>query len=255
MKVSIITVAYNSAETISHTIESVLSQTYHDIDYWIIDGLSKDNTIDIIKKYEQQSQGRLHWISEKDHGIYDAMNKGIAHCTGDVVGILNSDDYFTSHDVIEKMVKAFEESPETQIVYGDVHFVKEDNLKKCVRYYSGSIFTPSLIRFGFIAPHPSFYIRKEVFEKYGVYDAEYKISADYELIARLCYIHRLKRKYIHLDFVTMRIGGASTKDVKARILGTEEDLIACKKLGIYSNKFMIYLKYIIKGTESLLIRK
>ena len=197
MKVSIITVAYNSAETIADTIESVLSQTYRDIDYWIIDGVSKDNTIDIVKEYEAKSEGRLHWISEKDKGIYDAMNKGIAHCTGDVIGILNSDDFFTSHDVI----------------------------------------------------------RKEIFEQYGVYDPNYKISADYELIARFCHIHKIKRKYIHLDFVTMRIGGASTKNIKARILGTEEDLIACKKLGIYSNKFMIYCKYFIKSIESLLIRK
>lgn len=255
MKVSIITVAYNSAETIADTIESVLSQTYRDIDYWIIDGVSKDNTIDIVKEYEAKSEGRLHWVSEKDKGIYDAMNKGIAHCTGDVIGILNSDDFFTSHDVIEKMVNAFEANPHTDIIYGDVHFVKEDNLKKCVRYYSGRIFTPALIRFGFIAPHPSFYIRKEIFEQYGVYDPNYKISADYELIARFCHIHRITRKYIHLDFVTMRIGGASTKNIKARILGTEEDLIACKKLGIYSNKLMIYCKYFIKSIESLLIRK
>lgn len=255
MKVSIITVTYNSAETIADTIESVLSQTYHDIDYWIIDGLSKDNTIDIVKSYEEKAEGRLHWISEKDKGIYDAMNKGIAHSQGDVIGILNSDDFFTSNDVIEKMVAAFERNPETDIIYGDVHFVKEDNLKKCVRYYSGRIFTPALIRFGFIAPHPSFYIRREIFEKYGVYDDNYKISADYELIARFCHIHRIKRKYLHLDFVTMRIGGASTRNVQARILGTKEDLIACKKLGIYSNKFMIYCKYIIKIAESLFILK
>lgn len=254
MKVSIITVAYNSEKTIADAIKSVLAQTYYDIEYWIIDGLSKDNTLEIVKKYEKEANGKLHWISEKDNGIYDAMNKGIAKSTGDVIGILNSDDFFTSNDVIEKVVCAFKESPDTDIVFGDVHFVKEGNLKKCVRYYSGRIFTPALIRFGFIAPHPSFYIRKEIFEEYGVYDPNYKISADYELIARFCHIHRIKRKYIHLDFVTMRIGGASTRNVKARILGTKEDLIACKKLGIYSNKFMIYCKYIIKIAESLFIR-
>lgn len=254
MKVSIITAAYNSAETITDTIKSVFAQTYKDIEYWIIDGMSKDNTLEIVKEYEKKSEGRLHWISEKDNGIYDAMNKGIAHSTGDVIGILNSDDFFTSNDVIEKMVQGFQNNPDTDIIYGDVHFVKEDNLKKCVRYYSGRIFTPALIRFGFIAPHPSFYIRKEIFKEYGVYDSNYKISADYELIARFCHIHRIKRKYIHLDFVTMRIGGASTRNVKARILGTKENLIACKKLGIYSNKIMIYCKYFIKITESLLIR-
>lgn len=246
MKISIITVSHNSSKTISDTIKSVLSQSYRNIEYWIIDGGSNDKTLDIVRQYEKVSHGRLHWISEKDKGIYDAMNKGIAHCTGDVIGILNSDDFFTSGDVVEKMVRVFEESPDTDAVYGDVHFVKTNNITKCTRYYSGRFFSPSLIRFGFIAPHPSFYIRREIFERYGVYDDSYKISADFELIARFCCINRIRIKYTHLDFVTMRVGGASTRNIKARILGTEEDLVACKRLGIYSNKFMIYCKYFFK---------
>ena len=183
MKVSIITVTYNSADTIADTIESVLHQTYQDIEYWIIDGKSQDSTIQVIQRYETCFEGRLHWISEKDNGIYDAMNKGISHCTGDVVGILNSDDYFTSDNVIAQMIDLF--SPELDAVYGDVHFVKQGNLQKCVRYYSGRIFKPSLVKYGFIAPHPSFYIRREVFDKFGAYNPSYKISADFELIARL----------------------------------------------------------------------
>lgn len=255
MKVSIITVAYNSGETLADAIESVLGQTYPDIEHWIIDGGSADDTLEIIRKYEPKAQGRLHWISEKDRGIYDAMNKGIARCTGDVIGVLNSDDFFTSKDVIAKMVAAFEQEPDTDIVYGDIHFVKKEDLQKCVRYYSGRIFTPALIRFGYIAPHTSFYIRREVFEKYGVYDPSYQISADFELIARFCHIHRLKRKYLHLDFVTMRMGGASTRNLHARMLGTMEDLRACKKIGIYSNKAFIFCKYIIKIASTVLIRR
>ena len=247
----IIVVCLNSGEKLLQTLQSIQKQEFRDYEIVLKDGGSTDGSLQ--KLYPEQSG--LHVVTKPDRGIYDAMNKGIAHSKGDVIGILNSDDFFTSNDVIEKMVAAFERNPETDIIYGDVHFVKEDNLKKCVRYYSGRIFTPALIRFGFIAPHPSFYIRREIFEKYGVYDDSYKISADYELIARFCHIHRIKRKYLHLDFVTMRIGGASTRNVQARILGTKEDLIACKKLGIYSNKFMIYCKYIIKIAESLFIRK
>ena len=122
LKVSIITVTYNSAETIADTIESVLKQSYKNIEYWIIDGMSKDNTLEIIESYKEKFKGRLHWISEKDKGIYDAMNKGIDRCSGDVVGILNSDDFFTDSMVIEKMVEAFDD--DVDALYGDVHFVK-----------------------------------------------------------------------------------------------------------------------------------
>lgn len=252
MKVSIITVTYNSANTIADTIESVLHQTYQDIEYWIIDGKSQDCTIQVIQRYETCFEGRLHWISEKDNGIYDAMNKGISHCTGDVVGILNSDDYFTSDNVIAQMIDLF--SPELDAVYGDVHFVKQGNLQKCVRYYSGRIFKPSLVKYGFIAPHPSFYIRREVFDKFGAYNPSYKISADFELIARLCYKYKIKTRYIHLDFVTMRTGGASTRNWEARQLGTRENITACKQLGLRTNKYKIYCKYIIKLAEAFFIR-
>lgn len=250
--VSIITTAYNSARTIADTIESVLRQTYQDIDYWIVDGQSTDNTIEIVRSYECLFKGRLHWISEKDQGIYDAMNKGISHCTGDIVGILNSDDFFTSDDVIGKMVDAF--ADDIDAVYGDVHFVRSDNLDKCIRYYSGRIFKPALVKYGFIAPHPSFYIRKTVIDQYGAYDAAYQISADFELIARLCYTHRIRTRYLHLDFVTMRVGGASTRNFRARLLGAKENLVACRNLGIKTNHCMIFLKYAIKIGESIFIR-
>ena len=158
MKVSIITVAYNSGNTLEHTIQSVLTQSYHDIEYIIIDGASSDNSVDIIRRNEQDFNGRLVWRSEKDRGIYDAMNKGIKLATGDVVGILNSDDYFTSNDVIERMVMAF--SDDIDAVYGDVHFVRNCQLDKCVRYYSSKRFSPKWLRFGFMPAHPSFYTKR-----------------------------------------------------------------------------------------------
>ncbi|MBQ5981747.1 MAG: glycosyltransferase [Prevotella sp.] len=252
MKVTVITVAYNSSKTLADAIESVLRQTYGDIEYWIIDGNSNDGSVDIIRKYESAFQGRLHWISEKDKGIYDAMNKGIRMATGDVIGILNSDDFFTSDDVIEKMVAQF--TDDVDAIYGDVHFVRDNNRQKCVRYYSGRIFRPYMVKFGFVPPHPSFYARKKLFEQYGLYDDSYTISADFEMIARLCWKYKVKMKYVHLDFVSMRIGGASTRSVRSRTKGTNEVIMACRNLGVNTCAPMVYMKYPIKILESLIIR-
>lgn len=179
MKISLITVTYNSGKTLSDTIQSVLSQSYTNIEYIIIDGLSQDNTIDVIKKYELDFEGRMMWISEKDRGLYDAMNKGIKMATGDVVGILNSDDFYTSDDVLERVASELQ-NPDIDAVYGDVHFVKDSDLHKCVRYYSSKIFQRSLMRLGFMPAHPSFYLRREYFEEFGLYQTDYKIAADFE---------------------------------------------------------------------------
>ena len=244
MKVSIVTVGYNCAKTIWRAMDSILQQTYSDIEYIVVDGLSTDNTIDIIKSYEPKFNGRLRWISEKDEGIYDAMNKGILMSTGDIVGILNSDDYLTSNTVIEQIVTNFTE--DTDAVYGDVHFVKDGNLQDKVRYYSGQPFRPWMVRFGFIPPHPSFYVRRDTYMKYGLYDSSFRISADVEMIARLTYSHKIPIKYIKMDFVTMLVGGESTKSLRNRWLGTKEDLIACQKLGIRSNIIFVHFKYFLK---------
>ena len=252
MKVSIITVAYNSASTIRYAIDSVLSQTYKDIEYIVVDGDSHDGTQDVIRTFEPKFGNRLRWISEKDSGIYDAMNKGVTMSTGDVVGILNSDDFLTSNTVIEQMVALFPD--DAGAVYGDVHFVKTKDLHKHVRYYSGKIFRPWLIRLGFLPPHPSLYVRRELFSKYGFYDTSYKISGDFELIARLCLRYHVPMKYIHLDFVTMRIGGVSTQNFRNRMLGANEDVIACKQNGIKTHRLLIYLKFPIKALESFFIR-
>lgn len=245
MKVSVITVTYNSAATLSRAIDSVKQQTYDNIEHIIVDGGSTDGTIDIISLAEQSSNGHLRWISEKDNGIYDAMNKAIKMATGDIIGILNSDDFITSSQVIAKIVENFDN--QTDAVYGDVHFVKTDNIEKCVRYYSGKPFRPWMVRFGYIPPHPSFYVRRSIYEKYGLYDTSFKISADVELIARLCYIKCIRTKYINMDFVTMLVGGISTKNIKNRWIGTKEDLIACQKLGIKSNIIFVHFKYFIKS--------
>lgn len=247
MKLSIITATWNSDKTLRNTIDSVLKQSYRNIEYIIIDGLSKDNTINIIKEYEPLFEGRLKWVSEKDKGIYDAMNKGIRMATGDVVGILNSDDFFTSNDIIEKVVEEF--TNDIDAVYGDIHFVNPDNLQKCVRYYSSKIFKRSLMRMGFIPAHPSFYCRKRCFDKFGYYKTDYKIGADFDLLLRFIYINHIRIKYLPIDMVTMRTGGVSTNGLKSIMVGMNEYLRSFKENKIKTNRFILSLKYFYKMTE------
>lgn len=240
MKVSIITVTYNNAKALSKTIESVLHQTYADIDYWIIDGNSTDNSVDVIKLYEPQFYGRLHWISEPDKGIYNAMNKGITHCTGDVVGFLNADDWFTSDIVVEKIAASFTESIDA--VYGDIHSVAANPMEPKPYKCRSILYHPFLLRFGIAPPHPSFYVRKTMLEKYGAFDDSYRIAADFDLIARLIYKYHIRCKYIPIDFVTMTRGGTSTKDQAAFDNGLKETFMSCKKLGIKTGMTLLRLK-------------
>lgn len=248
IRVSIVTVTYNSAATIEETIKSVLLQTYANIEYIIVDGLSKDSTLDIIRSYEARFNGRLKWISEKDGGIYDAMNKGIGMATGDVVGILNSDDYFTSPTVVERLAAAFEDAG-TDAVYGDIHFIREGEPGKCVRYYSSRRFSPGWLRFGFMPAHPSFYARREVFEQAGLYKTDYRIGSDYEMMVRLFCRQHIRARYLPMDFVTMRLGGLSTRGLRSRLQLIKDDVRACRENGIYTNTVMICTKFLLKIFE------
>lgn len=249
MKISIITATYNSEKTIVDTIKSVLSQTYKDIEYIIVDGGSTDGTISVVKSYENEFQGRLKWISEKDRGIYDAMNKGIRMSTGDVVGILNSDDFYTDVDILQIVADTFLQEDNIEAVYGDIHFVREDHLDKCVRYYSSKMFSPFWLRFGFMPAHPSFYCRREVFAKSDLYRLDYKIGSDYEMMVRLFKKQKITAKYIAKDFVTMRTGGASNSNVRSRLTLIREDVKACRDNGVYTNSLLICLKYLFKIFE------
>ena len=246
--ISIITATFNSAKTLKDTIQSVLRQTNKDFEYLIIDGGSTDETIDIVKSYESEFSGRLKWVSEKDQGIYDAMNKGIKMASGDVVGILNSDDYFTSDDILQTVDNAFK-SHEIDAIYGDIHFIRDGNLQKCVRYYSSRMFRPFWLRFGFMPAHPSFYCKRDIFDKAGLYSLDYKIGADYEMMVRLFKRHKIKSLYVNKDFVTMRTGGASNNNVRSRLTLIEEDVKACRVNGIYTNRFFIMLKFLYKIFE------
>lgn len=254
MKVSIITVSWNSQKTIHDTIESVLNQTYSNIEYIIVDGLSKDSTIDIIKEYEPKFNGRLHWISERDKGMYDAMNKGITMASGDLVGIINADDFYHRNDAISEIIKVFNNS-NVQAAFADVRFVRPTDLNKTVRYYSSKNFSPSRFRFGFMPAHPTFFTYKNNFEKFGYYKTDYKIAADYELLIRFLYTHKLQYKYIPIDVMKMRTGGVSTASWRSNILLNKEIVRGCKENGIYTNLPLLLLKYFIKIWELILIKK
>ena len=234
--------------TIRDTIESILTQRYPDIEYIIIDGSSQDHTINIIKEYESCFNNRLKWISEKDNGLYDAMNKGIRIATGDIVGIINSDDFYHRPDTIQKVVDAFQDKS-VQAVFGDVRFVNPDNLEKTVRYYSSENFSPSKFRFGFMPAHPTFFTYRKYFDEYGYYKIDYKIAADYELLIRFLYVHRLNYKYLPFDFMKMRMGGASTASIKSNILLNREIVKACAENNIKTYLPILFLKYFIKVFE------
>lgn len=246
--ISIITATFNSAKTLKDTIQSVLRQTNKDFEYLIVDGGSTDETIDIVKSYESEFSGRLKWVSEKDKGIYDAMNKGIKMASGDVVGILNSDDYFTSDDILQTVADAFKRQ-EIDAIYGDIHFIRDGNPKKCIRYYSSRMFRPFWLRFGFMPAHPSFYCKREVFERAGGYRLDYVIGSDYEMMVRLFKHCKIKSCYINKDFVTMRTGGASTRNVQSRLTLIKEDVRACRDNGVYTNELFICLKFFYKIFE------
>jgi len=249
MKISIITVCYNSVSTIRDTFESVLKQIYYDIDYIVVDGNSNDGTILIIKEFEPKFMGRMRWISEPDDGLYDAMNKGIKMAVGKVVGIINSDDFYHRNDVIEKVAEAFKKNKNIQAVFGDIRFVKKDNINKTIRYFSSKMFTPWKFRLGFMPAHPSFFTYKENFDKFGYYKTDYKIAADYELLVRFLYIHKLIYKYLNFDFLKMRVGGRSSASLKNRFILNKEFLRGCKENGIYTNIFILSLRYLSKIFE------
>lgn len=246
MKISIITATFNSGATLRDTMESVLSQNYTDYEHIIVDGCSKDNTIDIVRELEPRYEGRLKWVSEPDRGIYDAMNKGVAMATGDVVGILNSDDFYSSSDILMHVDR---EIHDVDAVYGDIHYVNDSDIHKCVRYYSSKSFRRWKMRLGFMPAHPSFYCRRTVYSRFGLFDTDFRVAADFEQLLRLIFINRIFIKYLPLDFVTMRTGGASTSGFQSHKKIIRDHIRAYRKNGIYSNYFLESLRYAYKVCE------
>jgi len=245
MKVSIITVVFNNVSTIKTAIESVLNQTYNNIEYIIIDGASTDGTLEQIRLYSNRID---QIVSEPDKGIYHAMNKGLKLAQGDIIGMLNADDFFCDSNVITKVVKEFNDE-NLDAIYGDVQYVNSKNLKKIVRYYSSKHFHPKKFKYGFMPAHPSFYVKKNIFDDFGYYKEDYIIASDYELLIRFIYKGNLKYKYLEFPFVTMRTGGVSNKSLKSRFILNMEILRACKENGIKTNLINVYSKYFRKMFE------
>lgn len=246
MKISIITVCLNSVTTIRDAIESVLAQDYADREYIVVDGGSTDGTLDVIAEYA----GRIdHRISGPDHGIYDALNKGIAVAKGDVIGVLHADDLYESRDVLSAVARAFAASPQAEVVFGDLVFVKPGNLGRVVRHYSSRSFRPWKLRFGWMPPHPASFLRRSVYERTGPYATDLRISSDYELFVKALLVHRLPYSRVDRVLVRMRAGGLSTSGPRNSLLLNREIVTACRRNGIYTSLPLVLLKIPFKLAE------
>ncbi len=241
MKVSVITASYNSEATIRDTLKSVQEQTYGNIEHIIVDGLSKDSTMEIVKEFDSVSTV----VSEKDNGIYDAMNKGIALATGDLIAILNSDDFYASDKVIEKVVDKIKSS-NTDTVYGDLKFVDPIQKDKVVRTWNAGTFQKNKFLYGWMPPHPSFFVKSELYKKFGNFDTSFKNSADYELMLRFLFGNNVSTSYLNEVLVFMRTGGQSNLNFKTRILANREDQMAWKKNNLKPKFYTTILKPIRK---------
>ena len=250
MKVSIITATYNSERTIKDTLSSVKQQTYKDVEHIIIDGASSDKTINLLDLYGHQGPT----LSEPDNGIYDAMNKGVSMATGDIVGILNSDDFYSDSEVIEKVVKAFQES-DCDAVYGDLVFVDGKQTKKIVRKWVAGEYDKNHFYNGWMPPHPTVFIRKEVYEKYGLFNLKFKSSSDYELLLRLMFLKNIKVQYIPQVLVHMRTGGQSNKSLSNRLAAHREDYLAWLSNGLSPKWYTLAMKPLSKIKQFRVLEK
>lgn len=236
MRISIITVSFNSAETITSTIESVASQKTKAHEYIIVDGGSSDLTLQIIDDYPGVI---TECISEPDQGIYDAMNKGVQRATGDIVGILNSDDFYLNNNVLHEVAAFFAADTELEVVLGDVDFVNHNDLSRPVRHYPAGNFKPWMFRFGLMPPHPAVFVRKSAYERVGLYKLGYKIAADFDLLTRLLLVDGAKHQIVQKTWVRMRTGGVSTSGLKSVMAITREMKRSLQENNLYSNRLML----------------
>jgi glycosyltransferase involved in cell wall biosynthesis len=238
LKISIITVTFNSARTIEQTIKSVIGQTYKNIEYIIVDGGSTDSTLSIIDRYRNYLS---KFVSEKDNGIYDALNKGIRMATGDVIGILHSDDFYIDDHVIEKVVSSFSKNA-SDAVYADLYYVGVENTDKIVRKWHSGNYSHGMFVNGWMPPHPTFFVKREIYTKYGSFDLQFKSAADYELMLRLIHKNKIKLGYLNEFIVKMRVGGKSNQSVKNRLFANYEDRKAWEVNGLKPKWYTLYLK-------------
>ena len=242
MKVSIITISYNVEDTISDTIKSVINQDYENIEYIIVDGASKDKTISIIKSFGFSVS---KFISEPDKGIYDAMNKGLALATGDIIGILNADDIYADTNVISKVVNRFQED-KVEGLYADLVYVKRDDTNKITRYWRSGNYSKGKFLKGWMPPHPTFFVKREIYEKYGNFNLDLRSAADYEIMLRFIHKHEIKITYLPCIITKMRVGGQSNVSLKNRIKANKEDREAWKINGLKPGVFTLIRKPLSK---------
>ena len=238
MKVSIITITYNSEATLKDTIESVVNQTYHDMEYIIVDGKSTDNSLAIIDSYKDKIS---KVISEKDNGLYDALNKGIALATGDSIGIIHSDDFYTDNFVIEKIVKSIKEN-NSDAAYADLYYVDKVDTNKIFRKWKSGIYKHGIFLNGWMPPHPTFFAKRSCYEKFGSFNLSFVSAADYELMLRFIHKHKIKLAYLPEFIIKMRVGGKSNVSLKNRIRANNEDRKAWIINGLKPKFYTLYAK-------------
>lgn len=238
MKISIITVTYNSESTLEQTIQSVVNQSYSNIEYIIVDGKSNDGTLKIIEKYKSSIHTLL---SEKDKGLYDALNKGIALATGEVIGFLHSDDFYVNNEVIQKYADTFSTS-KCDAVYSDLYYIDKNNTDKIIRKWKSGLYHRNAFMNGWMPPHPTFFVKKEVYQRFGTFNLDFKSAADYELMLRLIHKHQINIAYLPEFTVKMRVGGKSNITLQNRVAANLEDRKAWKTNGLKPRFYTLYLK-------------
>jgi glycosyltransferase involved in cell wall biosynthesis len=248
MKISVITATYNSAATLADTLRSINEQTHPEVEHIIVDGASSDGTLELVR-----SQGRrvATVVSEPDRGIYDAMNKGLRLASGDVVGLLNSDDFLASPDVLATIARAFAD-PDVDAVYGDLCYVRRELPAQVVRYWRSSPFRPGSFSRGWTPPHPTLYLRRELYDRLGGFDLAYSLAADLELMARYLEVHRVRSLYIPEVLVLMRLGGATNRSIRNVVRGNREIWRALRRHGLArSMAGFVVAKFLSRASQFL----
>lgn len=244
MKISIITIAYNSGHSIADAIQSVLNQDYADIEYIIVDGKSKDNTVEVVKSFGSRIS---KFVSEPDKGIYDALNKGIRMATGDVIGFMHSDDLFANNQIISNVAAVFLEK-DVDSVYGDLQYVFKNDTNRVLRYWKSGKFSIRRLKMGWMPPHPTFYVKKKVYDQYGLFNTDFRIAADYDTMLRFLGKYRISTAYLPEVMVKMRVGGASNRSLKNIIKKTKEDMQAIRD-NQFGSVFTLAFKNLRKVTQ------
>ena len=249
MLLTIITVAFNSVETIRDTMESVLNQKCKDYEYVVVDGASKDGTLEVIKEFLPRFNGRMRYVSEPDTGIYDAMNKGIRMAQGDVIGILNSDDFFADENVVGRLLESFEKNPQSDAVYANLYYVSQKKTDNIVRRWVTGHQKP--FAKGWLPAHPTFYVKKTIYERCGLFNLDYRLAADFELMLRFVERYHIKLTYLPEFLVKMRLGGATNNSISNIIEQDKECVRAFKENQVPVSRLYLLYRYLPKIKQYL----